>query len=229
MRYFPVHLDLGGRPCTVIGGDRVAESRVTALLAAGARVTVISPELTPALAALAETHEIVHHPRAYRAGDLAGAALVHVVTDDEALAAAVAAEADARGTWLNVADQPRYCGFITPAVVERGPVLIAISTGGTSPALARRLRERIADVVGPEYGLAATILGRVRPVVSAAERDPAARARVFAALADSGMVEALRHHDAAAVDAILAELVGRETSLAALGISLGDDDGTIAP
>jgi precorrin-2 dehydrogenase/sirohydrochlorin ferrochelatase len=229
VRYYPVYLDLSGRSCLVIGGDQAAEARVTALLAAGARVTVISPELTPALAALAETHEIVHHPRAYRAGDLREAVLVHASIADEEVGEAIAAEADERGVWLNVIDKPRLCRFITPAVVQRGPVAVAISTGGASPALARRLRQDVERAVGPEYGLAATILGRLRPIVAGAERDPDARARIFGALADSDLLCALRARDAAAVDAILSEHVGKHTSLAALGVSLGDDHGNPAP
>lgn len=220
MHYHPVYLDLRGRPCVVVGGGEIASHKVASLLDAGARVTVVSPTLVPALAALAETHEIVHHPRAYRSGDVAGAALAYAAIDDDATQATVAADAAAAGVPLNVVDVPQRCSFIAPAVVRRGPVVIAISTGGASPALARRLREELESCVGPEYGVAATILARLRPLVRGAEADPAARARTYARLVDGPLLDAIRTGDAAEVDAILREAAGERATLASLGIAL---------
>jgi precorrin-2 dehydrogenase/sirohydrochlorin ferrochelatase len=220
MPYHPVYLDLRGRSCVVLGGGEVATRKAQSLLAAGARVTVVSPTLTPALAALAETHEILHHSRPYRTGDLAGAALAYAATDDEAVHAEAAAEAAAGGIWLNVVDRPQLCSFIAPAVVTRGAVSIAVSTGGASPALARHLREVLEEAVGPEYGLAATILGKLRPLVGSKGVDQAARAATFSALIASPLLEALRARDIRAVDALLAEHVGPGTTLGTLGVSL---------
>ncbi len=226
MRYYPVFLDLRGRPCIVIGGDDVAETRVRALLEAGARVTVCSAHLTAGLVARAETHEIVHHAREYRPGDLDGAALAYVVPDDEALGAAVAAEAEREGVWVNVMDKPRYCSVITPALVHRGPVTVAVSTGGASPAVAKRVREEIERTVGAEYGVAATILGGIRALVMEREADAGARATLFGSLLDSGLLEALRARDEAGIDALLGKVVGADVSLTMLGLSpLPDDDG----
>lgn len=220
MQYYPVYLDLRGRSCVVVGGGEVASRKVESLLAAGARVTVVSPALTPALAALAETHEILHHARPYRHGDLAGAALAYAATGDEAVHADVAAEAASAGAWLNVVDRPQLCSFIVPAVVTRGPVSVAVSTGGASPALARRLRETLERAIGPEYGLAATILGKLRPLVASKRADQAGRAATFADLVAAPLLDALRARDARAVDALLAEHVGPGTTLATLGVSL---------
>lgn len=220
MRYYPVYLDLRGRPCVVVGGGGVAARKVGGLLAAGARVTVVSPSVTPTLAAMAETHEILHHARPYRRGDLQGAVLAYAATNDKALHAEIAAEAAAASVLLNVVDRPSFCGFIAPALMTRGAVSVAVSTGGASPALASRLRQDIEKIVGPEYGLAATILGKLRPVVAGAETAPAGRARVLRALADSPLLRALRVRDAAAIDAILEEHVGKGTTLEALGVSL---------
>ena len=220
MRYYPVYLDLRGRPCVVVGGGEVAARKVEGLLTAGARVTVVSPSVTQTLAAMAETHEILHHARPYRRGDLQGAVLAYAATNDKALHAEIAAEAAAASVLLNVVDRPSFCGFIAPALMTRGAVSVAVSTGGASPALARRLRQDIEKVVGPEYGVAAAILGKLRPVVAGAEAKPAGRARVFRALADSPLLGALRVRDAAAVDAILEEHVGTGTTLAALGVLL---------
>jgi len=220
VQYHPVHLDLRGRPCVVIGGGEVGGAKVASLLEAEARVTVVSPVLVPALAALADTHEIVHHPRPYRPGDLAGAALAYVAVADPAVQAAVAAEASAAGVFVNVVDVPALCTFIAPAVVRRGPVVVAVSTGGASPALARRLRQDLEARIGAEYGLAATILAKVRPLVRASHTDAADRSRTFARLVDGPLLEALRARDADSVDAILRDTVGDGASLAALGVAL---------
>jgi precorrin-2 dehydrogenase/sirohydrochlorin ferrochelatase len=220
VRYHPVYLDLRGRRCVVVGGGDVAQGKVESLLEAGARVTVVSPVLTAALAALADTHEILHHPRPYRRGDLSDAVLAYVAVDDEHEQEEVAGDAAAAGVFLNVVDMPRLCTFIAPAVVRREPVAIAISTGGASPALARRLREELEVRIGPEYGVAATILARLRPLVCAAEPDPQARARTFARLVDGPLLDALRARDSAGVDAILRDAAGEGATLGALGVAL---------
>ena len=218
MQYYPAYLELRGHPCLVIGGGEIAERKVTTLLDAGARVTVVSPTLTPALAALADTHEIVHHPRVYRHGDLAGYWLAYAATSDDAVHAEIAAEAAEARVFLNVVDRPRLCSFIVPAIVRCGPVAIAVSTGGASPALAKRLAEELTTTVGPEWGLAAVVLGKLRARLNGG--DAASRGRVFAALADTPLVAALRDGDAARVDALLTEHVGIATTLADLGISV---------
>jgi precorrin-2 dehydrogenase/sirohydrochlorin ferrochelatase len=216
VQYYPAYLDLRGHPCVVIGGGEVAARKVATLLEAGARVTVVSPTLTPALADLADTHEIVHHARPYRYGDLAGAWLAYAATGDVAIDAEIAAEAADARVFLNVVDRPRLCSFIVPAIVSRGPVSVAVSTGGRSPALAKRLRTELATRVGAEWGLAAELLGKLRDRLG----EDAERARIFTALADGPLLAALRDRDAARVDALLAEQVGAATTLAALGMRL---------
>jgi precorrin-2 dehydrogenase/sirohydrochlorin ferrochelatase len=218
VQYYPAYLELQGHPCVVIGGGEVAERKVATLLDAGARVTVVSPRLTAGLAALAETHEIVHHARPYRPGDLAGAWLAYAATDDEDVHAEVAVEAAEARVFLNVVDRPRLCSFIVPAIVRRDPVAIAVSTGGESPALAKRLAAELDRTVGREWGLAAEVLGTLRARL--AGTDASARARIFAALADTPLVTALRDGDAAKVDALLAEHAGGALTLADLGIDL---------
>ncbi len=220
MGYHPVFLDLRGRSCVVVGGGVVAQQKVESLLEAGARVTVVSPSLIEALEGLAATHEIVHHARAYRRGDLDAAALAYVAVDDETIQAAVAADAAASRVLVNVVDVPQLCTFIAPAVVRRDPVVVAVSTGGASPALARRLRQELEARVGEEYGVAATILARLRPVVQRAESDPQARARMFARLVEGSLLDALRKRDTAGVDAILRDAAGEGATLQALGVEL---------
>ena len=230
MPHYPVFLDLSGRPCTVIGGGEVAERKVVSLLSAKARVTVVSPNLTPGLAALAETHEIKHLARSYRRGDLSGAALAFDATGDESVHAEIAAEAAEGAVWLNVVDRPRFCSFIVPAVLRRGPVSVATSTDGASPALAKRLRQDLEEIVGPEYGLAARILGRLRELDPRRDGEQEDRARVYTALVQSPLLAALRAGDVRMVDSLLGEIVGGGMTLAELGLSFDrmTDNGTAA-
>jgi siroheme synthase-like protein len=161
-RFYPIVLDLRGRACLVIGGGPVAERKVTGLVGAGARVTVISPQLTERLAAWADEGTIRYVARSYQADDLAGYPLAFIATDDTSLNEAVATEARVRGTWVNAADDPEHCDFILPSVLRRGDLVIAVATGGTSPALARSVREELEEHILPEYGVLTEIAGEVR-------------------------------------------------------------------
>lgn len=140
---YPVMLDLGGVPTLVVGGGRVAWRKAQGLAAAGAHVTVIAPEVVPELTELAD----VVHRRPYASGDAAAFRLVITATDDPAVNAAVSADATLAEVWVNSADDPANCTFILPAVARRGPVVISISTGGASPALASHLRAKLQDEV----------------------------------------------------------------------------------
>ncbi len=162
MGYYPVALELTGRPVVVIGGGVVAERKVEGLLASGASVTVVAPRLTAALAALAKSGRVSHLARAYRRGDLSGHDLVFVAVDDAAVSRAAADEAHTRGTWVNAADDPARCDFILPSVLRRGDLVVAVSTGGASPALARAVREQLERVVTDDYAALAALVADVR-------------------------------------------------------------------
>jgi siroheme synthase-like protein len=164
MGYYPVFLEMKGRPCVVVGGGTVAERKVEGLLAADARVTVISPELTPALATLKEEGRLHHIARPYREGDLEGYEVAVVATDDGAVNAEVARKGrSASGRiWVNAVDDPPNCDFILPSVIRRGDIVIAVSTGGASPALARRLREELEAFLNEGYAPLAELLQEVR-------------------------------------------------------------------
>ena len=162
MGFYPLLLELEGRRCVVVGGGPVGQRKVDGLLAAGAAVTVVSPEVTPALSALAGSARITLVKRAYRDGDLEGAALVFTALDDPRATAVVTDEARRRGIWLNAADDPRYCSFILPAVVRRGPLTISVASGGATPALTRALREHLEEALGPEWGTLAELAAEAR-------------------------------------------------------------------
>jgi siroheme synthase-like protein len=158
---YPVFLELQDRLAVVIGEDAVRAGKVEGLLEAGARVTVVARGPSERLDRL-EAHSVAVHRREYEPGDLAGTFLCVAASADPQVRASVAAEARARGILVNVMDDVPYCDFAAPAVVRRGDLLIAIGTGGRSPALARRLREELSERFGPEWTEAVRIIGDVR-------------------------------------------------------------------
>ena len=159
---YPVVLDLTGRPCLVVGGGAIALRKVSALVEAGARVTVVSPSLTPALLRLAAEAPLRWQPREYAQGDAAGFTLVMVATDDRAVNAAVAAECRERGIWVNCADDPARCDFVLPSVLHRGAVTVAVSTGGRSPTMARLVREELDALLPRDVAPLTEVIADVR-------------------------------------------------------------------
>ena len=173
-RTYPIHLYIEGKLCVVVGGGAVAERKVSGLLAAGARVRLISLEFTPALQARVEAGEIEAVPAAYESTYLAGAFLVFAATDDRAVNARVAADANERGLPVNVVDTniPQSGGFVGPAVVRRGELCLSVSTGGATPMLAAHIRKELEQRYGPEYGELTALLGRMRDDVLNIADDP---------------------------------------------------------
>jgi len=162
MAYYPIFVEMAGRHVLVVGGGNVAEGKVAGLLTAGADVTVVAPNLTPALQGQHEAGKFRYDDHEYRDGDLDGYEVCFVATDDGAVNAQVAAEGKRRGIWVNAADDPKYCDFILPSVVRQGDVVVAASTGGSSPALARRLREDLTAFLSDDYAPLAELLAEVR-------------------------------------------------------------------
>jgi precorrin-2 dehydrogenase / sirohydrochlorin ferrochelatase len=164
---YPVNLAVAGRRCVVVGGGAVASRKVDGLTAAGAEVVVIAPSVDRSIRARDEV-EIVE--RDYRRGDLEGAWLAVAATDDPEVNAAVHAEGEASRVWVNAADDPAACSFTLPAVLRRGPVQIAVSTSGHSPALAAWIRNQIGETLGPEVALLAEWLADAREEMKASGR-----------------------------------------------------------
>jgi len=179
----------------VIGGGTVAEQKVLGLLTAGAHVTVVSPETTLRLADLAASGGIDLRRRSYRAGDLAGAWLAIAATDDRTANAAVWAEAERLGVPLNAVDDLDHCSFIAPAIHREGDITVAVSTSGKSPALAARLRQRAARLVGPAEARLCELLGELRPELAARVPDTRARTALWYRIIDSDVIEFVRRGD----------------------------------
>jgi siroheme synthase-like protein len=166
MSYFPIYLDMSRRRCLVIGGGAVAERKIAELLETGAEVTVLAPDVTDVVAGLSKQNAIRFTARCYEAGDLDGFELAFVATDDPQVNAAVYREGRSRGVWVNSADDPARCDFILPSVLRRGDLTVAVSTGGTSPALARTVREELELYFTQEYESLAKLAAEVREELS---------------------------------------------------------------
>jgi uroporphyrin-III C-methyltransferase/precorrin-2 dehydrogenase/sirohydrochlorin ferrochelatase len=205
--FYPVFLNLRGRRAVVIGGGTVAEQKVLGLIAAGAHVTVVSPETTPRLAELAAGGGIDLRRRPYRTGDLAGAWLAIAGTDDRGANAQVWAEAEREGVLLNAVDDLDHCSFIAPAIHREGDITVAVSTSGKSPALAARLRRRVARLVGPAEARLCELLGELRPEVAARVPDTRARTTLWYRIVDSDVIEFVRRGDVDGARERIEELV----------------------
>lgn len=158
-RYYIACLDLTGRSVLVVGGGRVALEKVEGLLHCGAEVTVVAPQILPKLSTL----DVTLIRRAYLRNDLEGRFLVVAATATTSVNRRVFRDAEARALLCNVVDVPELCSFILPAIHREDPIAVAVSTGGASPALAQRLRDEIARVVGPEHAALARTLHELRP------------------------------------------------------------------
>ncbi|MBI1993404.1 MAG: bifunctional precorrin-2 dehydrogenase/sirohydrochlorin ferrochelatase [Deltaproteobacteria bacterium] len=162
MAYYPIFLNLTGQPCIVIGGGAVAERKMEGLLQAGARITVVSPALTSKLISLAARGAVRHICRQYQSGDLRDHALAFVATDDPEISREVAREGRDLGVWVNAADDPAHCDFILPSVLRRGELVVAVATGGSSPALSRAIREELEAYITEDYAALTEIVAEVR-------------------------------------------------------------------
>jgi siroheme synthase-like protein len=194
---YPVNLLLEGRPVLVVGGGTVALDKVRGLLDAGAVVTVVAPELEAGFAGLDVTIE----RRPYRAGEAAGYRLAIAATGDEAVNQAVYDDAEAAGVWVNAADDPARCSYTLPARVRRGDLLLTVSTGGSSPALAAWVREQLEEQFGDEYAILVEVLAEERERVQAegsATAGPGWRAALR-----SGMLDRIRDGDVAGARELL--------------------------
>lgn len=163
--YFPLFVDLQDQPVLVVGGGEVAARKIRLLRQAGARVRIVARELNEELAGLAADNSVAHVGTEFESAQLEGVRLVVAATDDRALNRTVAAAAEARALLCNVVDDPEASRFITPSIVQRAPITVAISTGGAAPVLARRLRERIETILPAGYGDVAAFMERHRPRV----------------------------------------------------------------
>jgi siroheme synthase-like protein len=212
---YPVGLIVAERPCLVVGGGPVAARKIAGLLACRADVTVVAPEAHVALGILAREGvfdllagpHLKVHLRPYRPGEAADYRLVVTATGDPAVDASVQRDAEAAAVWVNSADDPDHCTFVLPAVSREGPVTVAVSTGGSSPALASWLRDRIVEALGAGVGELATLLDEARRRLR--ERGASTESVDWRALLDGPLPELVARGETAAARRLLDAAVDR--------------------
>jgi len=216
MKYYPVNLDIQDRRCLVVGGGGVGTRKVKTLIGCGGKVTVISPQGTKELAHLNKNGLIIWNKRKYRSSDMDGPFLVIGATDNERLNRQISVDADNGNVLCNIADRPELCNFILPAIVARGDLVIAVSTSGKSPALAKMIRKSMEVQFGDEYAEFLILMGRIRKKLLAQEHEPEAHKTIFEQLIQSELIELIRHKKTPAIDARLKEILGKDFSYIAL-------------
>jgi precorrin-2 dehydrogenase len=187
---YPVNLVVAGRRCVVVGAGRIAARKVDALLAAGAAVEVVAPEAGDEVATWAAAGRLTLHARRFAPEDLDRAWLATTATGDPAVDRAVFEAGEARGVWVNSADDPDNCSFTLMSVVRRGDLVVTVGTGGRSPALATWLRRRFEAELGPEYAVLLDVLSEAREALRASGRS--SEEPDWQAALDSGMLDLIR-------------------------------------
>lgn len=207
MRYYPMFVNLENRSCLVVGAGGVGRRKIRSLLDSGAGcVTVVdTAEPDPEFQAVLDRERVVFHRREFEEADLDGQFLVIVCTSSEKVNQMVAELCDRRNILCNVADMPEECSFIVPASVTRGDLTVAVSTGGASPAVAKRIRRELQETFGEEYAGLLGVMGRLRPLMLGMGLETERNTRVFRALADSDLLSALKERDLDAATQILKE------------------------
>ena len=212
MSYYPILLDLREIKAVVVGGGQVAQRKIETLLKYKAEVCVIAKELTPDLKMHLAADRIKWIGKDYDEQDLDGALLVIAATDDTLLNRRVSGDAKRKGILINAVDQPADCTFIVPSILERGDLLIAISTSGHSPMLAKKIRRTLETQFGKEYALFLRLMGRLRKEILAQGFSQDENRRIFQDLVESPILEAIGQERWDAVASMIKEITQREWS-----------------
>jgi precorrin-2 dehydrogenase/sirohydrochlorin ferrochelatase len=209
MRYYPVNLDILNRKCLVVGGGSVSTRKVMTLLECGAVVTVVSPDVAEELLELAEKKMIELKRRPYESSDIDGMFLVIGATDNEELNRQINKDAEHQNKLCNIADRPEVCNFILPSIVNRGNLVIAISTSGKSPAFAKKMRQDLEKEFGEEYDEFLQLMGAIRKKALSEKHEPEAHKHLFEQLINRGLIDMIRNHDEERINSLLLEIFGQ--------------------
>jgi precorrin-2 dehydrogenase/sirohydrochlorin ferrochelatase len=208
MRYYPIYLDIKDRDCLVVGGGHVGTRKVETLLECGARVTVVSIDAAEKMKKLSDSGVIQLKERAFQTADLDGVFLVIGATDNQDLNYKIRAEAERRFVLCNIADRPDACNFILPSIVNRGDLIIAISTSGKSPAFAKKLRKHLEAQFGDEYAEFLNLMGAIRKKLLSENHEPEAHKHLFEQLIEGDLVQMLKNADTDNINALLLDVLG---------------------
>lgn len=208
MKYYPVNLDIRNRKCLVVGGGAVGTRKVMTLLDCGAKVTVVSTDVAEKLQELSDSDIIKLEKRPFQISDLDEMFLVIGATDNQEINKEIHSEAERLGILCNIADRPEDCNFILPAIVNRGDLIIAISTSGKSPAFAKKMRKDLEKEFGTEYAEFLKLMGEIRNKLLSEDHEPEAHKHLFEQLIKRDLVEMIKDRDIAAVNSLLFEILG---------------------
>jgi len=208
MRYYPVNLDIQNRNCLVVGGGSVGTRKVSTLLACGARVSVITLQASQILKDLFNKQIIQLKQRPYESADLGGVFLVIGATNNKILNLSIYNDAIKSNMLCNIADQPEFCNFILPAIVNRGDLILAISTSGKSPAFAKKLRKDLEKQFGPEYAEFLSLMGKIRKKLLAQKHEPEAHKALFEQLIAKGLLQLIKENRKIEIDLLLIDTFG---------------------
>ena len=209
MKYYPVFLDIQHRNCLVVGGGSVGTRKVKTLLQCAAKVTVVSLETTAEIEKLDDEGAVRLINRQFIPSDLDGMFLVFGATDNDALNRQIHEAAEHRGVLCNIADHPEECNFILPAIVRQGELVIAISTSGTSPAFAKKLRKDLEQVFGREYAEFLQLMGAIRKKLLKEDHKPEAHKHLFERLINENLITMIKERNHGAINALLSEVLGQ--------------------
>jgi precorrin-2 dehydrogenase/sirohydrochlorin ferrochelatase len=212
MPYYPIFVDLGGQKVLVVGGGKVAQRKIDILLECGASVNIISKKMTRVLQGYIQEEKVRFHGHEFNEDALQGAFLVIAATDDPILNSRIGTLAKDKGILVNVVDQPNDCNFIVPSLIKRGDLLIAVSTSGKSPALAKKIRETLSDQFGTEHERFLILMGRLRKDILVKGFSQKKKSRIFHALVDSPILEAIARKNWGEVASTLNEILGIQVS-----------------
>jgi precorrin-2 dehydrogenase/sirohydrochlorin ferrochelatase len=207
--YYPIFLDLKDQNVIVVGGGEVAERKILNLLRYGCHIRVVSHELTAQLEKLVAENKIKHIPEQSLNQAMSKACMVIAATDDPVVNGQIASRAKERGLLFNAVDQPRDCNFIMPSIVRSGDLQIAISSGGKSPALTKKIRKEMQALFGSEYGCFVELLGMLRTEVLARSDRSSENKRTFENLVNSDLLELIRKGDIGGVKSRLKSILGK--------------------
>jgi precorrin-2 dehydrogenase/sirohydrochlorin ferrochelatase len=203
-KFYPIHLDVTGKICVIIGGGKVAYRKACSLKESGADVVVVSPEVC---SEMVNEEGLVLIKKEYEEYFLDGALLVIAATDNEAINKKVTLDAEKRNIMVNVVDYPERCSFIVPSTINRGDLCISISTGGASPAVAKRIREELEAVFGKEYEEYLDLLTKMRSLAMSTVEDDAKRRRILQRLAEKDIFDTVKVEGVEGAEAKMRDII----------------------
>lgn len=208
MKYYPVFLDVKGKNCLVVGGGTVGARKVATLEKCGATVTMISDCFSPACDDVKKTSICIE--KKYERKDVNGMFLVFAATHDADVNQQIKADASRLNILCNVADAPDNSDFLLPSIVDRGDLILAISTSGSSPAMAKKIRQDLESRFGPEYAQLLVLMGTIRKKLLSSGHAPDKHKEILHTLIEKGMLELIEANDEIKINAVLCDVLGKE-------------------